>query len=184
MVRHMDPSSGQGRISEKEQGMDVQADRQAQLVADTMPTVAAGTAARGGSGETPDVIRATHATSCEGLAIAPQVRDGGVALAGMTYLLAGDAGAQAWLHVGARLLLRQRPHSADGVGKLPRPIEVQAPDGRRIGQLPPDDAQTVGEFLDAGLSATARVAAVVPAFRRERVQLAIEIRRTAGDPGL
>jgi hypothetical protein len=169
--------------------IELQASHQAQLTTGTVPNMAANAADianRGGSDETPDVIRTA---AYEDPALTPKFRDSGIPVAGTTYLLGasklnGDPAARAWLRVGARLLLRQRPRSAADTGELPRPVEVQAPDGRLLGRLPPGDAQAVEELLDAGVSATARVVAMVPAFRRERVQLTIEIRRTASDPTL
>lgn len=117
-----------------------------------------------------------------------------MALAGTTYLLrigglGDDAASLAWLSVGARLLLRRRPQTpqtAPPAGGQCSRVEVRAPDGRLLGHLPPDDANAVVALLDAGASATARVSALVPAFRRPRVQLAIEVEvevDMAGDPG-
>jgi hypothetical protein len=108
--------------------------------------------------------------------------------AGTTYLLGlgelgDDPGSLAWLRVGSRLVLRRRRHTAPGAGARGRLVEVRAPDGRPLGHLPPDAALSVAELLDAGVSATARVSALVPAFRRQRVQLAIETGQAAGDPG-
>jgi hypothetical protein len=108
-------------------------------------------------------------------------------VADTTYLLGlgelgDDPGSLAWLRIGARLVLRRRPHGAPGAGGRGRLVEVRAPDGRPLGHLPPDAAQSVAELLDAGVPAMARVSALVPAFRRQRVQLAIETGQAAGDP--
>ncbi len=139
---------------------------------DVLPAVATGAAGRGQSGE----ARTARAS-------AGAVRGGrgsSTALAGTTYLLGfgepgNDAASLAWLHVGARLLLRRRPQPARGACGQRSGVEVRAPDGRLLGHLPPDDADAVAAFLDAGVPATARVSALVPAFRRQRVQLAIEV---------
>jgi hypothetical protein len=111
-----------------------------------------------------------------------------VAMADTTYLLGlgelgDDPASLAWLRVGARLPLRRRPRAAvSGAGGQGRFVEVRAPDGRPLGYLPSDDALAIAELLDAGMSAEARVSAVVPAFRRPRVQLAIEVgRAVTGD---
>lgn len=105
-------------------------------------------------------------------------------LAGMTYLLGlgeqGDEPASpGWLHVGARLLLRRRPRTGPRAGAKRGCVEVRAPDGRLVGQLPPDDAEAVAPLLDAGVFVTARVSALVPAFRRQRVQLTVEVEEMA-----
>ncbi len=133
-------------------------------------TAADAAATRGHSGG----VRMTRAKP-RGRAAGPQTAQGrsGRTLAGTTYLLgAGEPSADptsaASLHVGARLLLRRG-------GVVRSRVEVRAPDGRLIGRLPADDADAVAELLDAGVLATARVAALVPAFRRQRVQLAIEV---------
>ena len=94
-----------------------------------------------------------------------------------------DPAPLAWLRVGSRLALRREPHAAPGAGGPRRSVEVRAPDGRLLGRLPPDDALAVGELLDSGVPATARVSALVPAFRRQRVQLAIEVGRETCGPG-
>lgn len=98
-------------------------------------------------------------------------------LLGASGLAADDAGALGCLHVGARLDVRR-----GGPGQTPRravgplsALEVRAPDGRALGYLPPDDSRAVAALLDAGARATARVTALVPAFRRLRVQLEIEV---------
>ncbi len=96
-----------------------------------------------------------------------------------TYLLgigdaADPAAALAALSAGARLDLRP--------GRWRR-IEACAPDGRTLGHLPPDDALAVASLLEAGAPAVARVKAVVPAFRRPRVQLAIEVGAAAAGDG-
>ncbi len=96
-----------------------------------------------------------------------------------TYLLgtgeAADPAALAALSAGARLGLRP--------GRWRR-VEAHAPDGRTLGYLPSDDAVAVTPLLEAGAPAVARVTAVVPAFRRPRVQLAIEVgAAAAGDGG-
>jgi hypothetical protein len=110
-------------------------------------------------------------------------------MAGTTYLLglgelANDPGSLAWLRVGSRLVLQRRPHTAPGAGGRCQQVRVQAPDGRPLGYLPLDDARSVAEFLDAGMSVTARISALVPAFRRQRVQLAIEVGQAAGNMNL
>ncbi len=96
-----------------------------------------------------------------------------------TYLLgtgeASDPTALAALCAGTRLDLRP--------GRWRR-VEARAPDGRTLGYLPPDDALAVTPLLEVGAPAVARVTAVVPAFRRARVQLAIEVEpAAAGDRG-
>jgi len=101
-------------------------------------------------------------------------------VADMTYLLGigelgDDATSLAWLRVGSSLALRCQTHSGCDARATRRHVEVQAPDGRLLGRLPPDDAPSVWELLDAGVPASARVTALVPTFRRQRVQLAIEI---------
>jgi len=106
-------------------------------------------------------------------------------MTGTTYLLGlgeldDDPEAHAWICVGSRLVLRHRPHTASRTGSSCLQVEVSAPDGRPLGYLPPDDACAVAELLDAGLSAVARVSALVPAFRRQRVQLAIEVGQANG----
>jgi hypothetical protein len=101
-------------------------------------------------------------------------------MTGTTYLLGlgelgNDPESHAWICVGSRLVLRRRPHTASGTGGSCQQVEVSAPDGRPLGYLPPDDACSVAQFLDTGMPAIARVSALVPAFRRQRVQLAIEV---------
>jgi hypothetical protein len=133
------------RMHQTEMPTKLQASHQAQLTTGTVPNMAADAAdiaTRGGSDETPDVIRTA---AYEDPALTPKFRDSGIPVAGTTYLLGasklnGDPAARAWLRVGARLLLRQRPRSAADTGELPRPVEVQAPDGRLLGRLPPGDA--------------------------------------------
>ncbi len=103
-----------------------------------------------------------------------------MAAAGTTYLLGlgepgDDPASLAWLHVGARLLLRRRPETGPRAWAKRSCVEVRAPDGRLVGHLPPDDAEAVAPLLDAGVFVTARVSALVPAFRRQRVQLAVEV---------
>jgi hypothetical protein len=59
-------------------------------------------------------------------------------------------------------------------------VEVRSPDGVAIGWLPAEDAQVVAELLGTGALVTARVRAVVPAFRRSRVHLAVEVEAEGG----
>jgi hypothetical protein len=133
------------------------------------PPVATGAAGGGRSGEARASARAVRGG-----------RGSSAALADTTYLLGllepgNDAASLAWLHVGARLLLRRRPQTSRRAGGQHRGVEVCALDGRLLGHLPPDDANAVAALLDDGVPATARVSALVPAFRRQRVQLAIEV---------
>jgi len=107
---------------------------------------------------------------------------------GITYLLglgelADDPKALASLSVGARFPLRQGRSSARKGGAADgglRGVEVCTVDGRALGYLPSDDARPVAALLGSGAPATARVTALVPAFRRLRVQLAVEIGRANG----
>ena len=106
-------------------------------------------------------------------------QESGTAAAGTTYLLGlgepgDDPASLAWLHVGARLLLCRRTKTEPRAWAKRSCVEVLAPDGRLVGQLPPDDAEAVASLLDAGVFVTARVSALVPAFRRQRVQLTVE----------
>jgi len=135
----------------------------------------------------PDDARTARAKPHERAAL-QAAQGSGRALAGTTYLLGagepgGDPASGASLQVGVRLLLRRRPQTVRPEGVARSRVEARAPDGRLVGQLPPDDADAVAELLDAGVLATARVAALVPAFGRQRVQLAIEVERMAGDAG-
>lgn len=70
------------------------------------------------------------------------------------------------VRVGARLDLRPSNRSR---------VEVHAPDGRRLGWLPSEDAQMVLHLIDTGARTSARVRGLVPAFQRSRVQLTIEV---------
>ncbi|SDE49869.1 hypothetical protein SAMN04487779_10448 [Belnapia rosea] len=45
-----------------------------------------------------------------------------------------------------------------------------------LGYLPPEDADEVTGLLEAGASAAVFVRGVVPAFRRPRVQLVVEVK--------
>ena len=109
-----------------------------------------------------------------------------MAVAETTYLLglgelSKDPAALFSLQVGARLrqglgLPSARGAAAAGWRRL---VEVRAPTGRPVGYLPPDDAWAVAGLLNKGARVTARVTALVPAFQRPRVQLAIEIDRAA-----
>lgn len=106
-----------------------------------------------------------------------------------TYLAGlGEAGAGqsslGWLRVGARLTLRRvSPDAGRPQARLCRSeIEVQAPDGRALGYLPPDDSHAVAEVIASGLPATARVTALVPNLHRPRVHLSIEVGRPAPGP--
>ena len=94
-----------------------------------------------------------------------------------TYLLGigemAEAAALSSLRVGDRLPLR-RGRAGSGRGALRR-VEVQGPNGRALGYLPPEDAGSVTAVLEAGAAASARITAVVPAFRRQRVLLEIQV---------
>jgi hypothetical protein len=70
------------------------------------------------------------------------------------------------LCVGTRLDLRPSGRSR---------VEVRLPDGHTLGWLPPEDAWTVLDLMRTGASTKAHVRGLVPAFRRPRIQLAIEI---------
>ena len=83
------------------------------------------------------------------------------------------------MRVGARLRLRLGRATRIGGGRSI--VEVQAEDGRALGYLPPGDAEAVADLLGTGASATARVQGLVPAFRRRRVQLLIELAHTGSD---
>ena len=97
-------------------------------------------------------------------------------LAGLGDTVAGQSGLD-WLQVGARLPLRRVPPAS------PRrrgrtwhsEVEVQAPDGRALGYLPPGDSEAVAEVIDAGLPATARVTALIPTRHRPRVHIRVEV---------
>ncbi|MBR0648311.1 hypothetical protein GXW78_01430 [Roseomonas terrae] len=93
--------------------------------------------------------------------------------------LARDPAALISLQVGARLRLGLGMPSARGAAAAGwrRLVEVRGPNGRAVGYLPPDDAWAVAGLLEKGACVTARVTALVPAFRRGRVQLAIEVER-------
>jgi hypothetical protein len=100
-----------------------------------------------------------------------------------TYLL-GAAGldqglsSTPWLQVGVRLELQrsgQQTASAAARSKAPSRLEVRAQDGSMLGYLPPEDADEITGLLDAGASAAVFVRGVVPAFRRPRVQLVVEV---------
>ncbi|MCB4825403.1 hypothetical protein [Roseicella aerolata] len=101
-----------------------------------------------------------------------------------TYLLGAgglerDPSLAPWLRAGTRLdLWRDGQSLTSGtVSRSPRPsrLEIRTRDGQLLGRLPPDEAQEVSDFMDAGASATVWVRGVVPAFRRPRVQLVIEL---------
>ena len=160
--------------------MERNSDRPPRATPDVPPTVAEAAVARGLS----DDARTTRARP-RGRAAGPSAAQGsGWALAGTTYLLGvaepgGDPAPIASLHVGARLLLRRGSQTARHGGTGRDRVEVRALDGRLVGHLPPDDADAIAELLDAGVFATARVSALVPAFRRQRVQLAVEVERMA-----
>ena len=132
--------------------------------------------------------RGTGAVSADGAEVAQQdVEASDTHLAGTSYLLglgdwSNDPVTLAWLRVGTRLALCREPHAASGACGPQRSVAVRAPDGRLLGRLPPDDALAVGELLESGVPAVARVSALVPAFRRQRVQLAIEVGRETGGP--
>jgi hypothetical protein len=105
-------------------------------------------------------------------------------LAGTTYLLGlgergDDLASPAWLRVGARLLLCRGSRTGPRAGAKRNCVQVRTLDGRLVGQLPPDDAEAVAPLLDAGVSVTARVSALVPAFRRQRAQLTVEFEEVA-----
>ena len=100
-------------------------------------------------------------------------------LAGTTYLLGlgepgDDPASPARLRVGARLLLCRRSRTGPRAGAKRNCVQVRTLAGHLVGQLPPDDAEAVAPLLDAGVSVTARVSALVPAFLRQRVQLTVE----------
>jgi hypothetical protein len=84
--------------------------------------------------------------------------------------LAEDSSALKRLSAGSRLGLRP---------KGPNRVEVLAPEGRPIGLLPAEDAEVVVDLMKGGAAATARVRALVPAFRRPRVQLSIQVNAIA-----
>ncbi len=143
---------------------------------DVLPAVAMGAAARGDAFHT----CSARAQPCGCAGAAQGAQKGGMAAAGTTYLLGvgelgDDPASLAWLHVGARLLLHRRPKTGPRAWAKRSCVEVRAPDGRLVGQLPPDDAEAVAPLLDAGVFVTARVSALVPAFRRQRVQLTVEV---------
>jgi hypothetical protein len=101
-----------------------------------------------------------------------------------TYLLGAagldqDPASTPWLRAGTCLELRrngpQAAFSASSRTQGPSRLEVRTRDGRMLGHLPPDEAQEVAELLKAGGSARVHVRGVVPAFRRPRVQLVIEV---------
>lgn len=155
--------------------MEMNPDRLSMATPDVLPAVAMGAAARG------DVYHTCSAREqpCGCAGAAKGAQEGGTAAAGMTYLLGlgelgDDPASLAWLHVGARLLLRRRLKTEPRAWAKRSCVEVRAPDGRLVGQLPPDDAEAVASLLDAGVLLTARVSALVPAFRRQRVQLTVE----------
>jgi len=97
-------------------------------------------------------------------------------LAGLGDAAAGQSGLGC-LQVGARLPLRRvLPASAHRQGRGWRSeVEVQAPDGRALGYLPPDDSHVVAELIDAGLPANACVTALIPTRHRPRVHLRVEV---------
>jgi hypothetical protein len=82
-----------------------------------------------------------------------------------------------WLQVGVRLPLHRVAATPGGwqARTWHSEVEVQAPDGRTLGYLPPYDSKPVAEMIDAGVPATARVTALVPSRHRPRVHLAIEV---------
>jgi hypothetical protein len=103
-------------------------------------------------------------------------------LAGLGDTAAGQSSLD-WLQVGARLPLRR---VLPTTRRRPAPawrseVEVQAPDGRVLGYLPPGEGHAVAELLDAGLRATARVTALVPSRHRPRVHLSIEVARPVAE---
>ncbi len=93
-----------------------------------------------------------------------------------TYLLGigevAEPAAFLMLRAGDRLELRRA--RAKAVGRRPSRIEVRRPGGHALGDLPAEDAGPVEDLWGAGLAASARVTALVPAFRRPRVLLRIE----------
>jgi hypothetical protein len=140
-----------------------------------LPTIAMEAPARG------DVHHACSAGAqpCGCAGAAQGAQEASIAAVGTTYLLGlgelgDDRASLAWLHVGARLLLRRRLKAGPCAWAKRSCVEVRAPDGRFVGQLPPDGAEAIAPLLDAGVSVTARVSALVPAFRRQRVQLTVE----------
>lgn len=90
-----------------------------------------------------------------------------------------DPKALTSLRIGARLGLRLGRATRMGGGRSI--VEVHAEDGRALGYLPTGDAEAVAGLLDAGVSATARVRGMVPAFQRSRVQLVVELTCTSDD---
>jgi hypothetical protein len=84
--------------------------------------------------------------------------------------LADDSGALERLSAGSHLELRPKGWSR---------VEVLASEGHPIGLLPPEDAEVVVDLMHGGAVPTARVRALVPAFRRPRVQLSIEVNAIA-----
>jgi hypothetical protein len=164
-------------------------DRLAKAATEILSAAAAAeTPARGRPGGFSGGARGTGAVSADRAEAARRdLKGGGMDLVDTSYLLGlgewgNDPAPLAWLRVGTRLALRRVPHAAPGAVGPRRSVEVRAPDGRLLGRLPPDDALAVGELLDSGVPAVARVSALVPAFRRQRVQLAIEVGRETGDP--
>jgi hypothetical protein len=165
--------------------METSTDHPAKATRDILPTGAMDTAARSRPRARANEARSVHATPHDDDGAAQEGRADGVVLADTTYLLGfaklcddpgDDPASLEWLRVGAHLPLRRRPRAAaSGAGGQGRFVEVRAPDGRPLGYLPPDDALGIAELLDAGVSVTARISAIVPAFRRPRVQLAIEV---------
>jgi hypothetical protein len=71
------------------------------------------------------------------------------------------------LRAGAPLALRR------AAGR--RRMEVWTTQGRPLGYLPAEDAETISEAAMPDAPLTARVAAVVPAFRRPRIQLRVTV---------
>jgi hypothetical protein len=80
--------------------------------------------------------------------------------------LAEDSSALERLSAGSCLELRPKGWNR---------VEVLAPGGHPIGLLPPEDAQVVVDLMNGGAAPAARVRALVPAFRRLRVQLSIQV---------
>ncbi len=93
-----------------------------------------------------------------------------------TYLLGtgemGDPAALGGLRAGARLRLRRARAIA---GRAHPRVEVRSLDNRPLGYLPPEDAQSVADLLDAGRAASAHVTGLIPAFGRPRVLLDIQL---------
>jgi hypothetical protein len=100
-----------------------------------------------------------------------------------TYLLGAaswdqTASSTPWLQAGVRLELQRSGNptvSSSARSRAPSRLEVRTQDGSMLGYLPPEDADEITEYMEAGASAMVFVRGVVPAFRRPRVQLVVEL---------